>query len=130
MGRKHQSSKKARAAKQAAKQAPVLTVAPPCTTASLPCNNSDIIDAGVNSMLQQVLRWSIDGPRDLKESVLVGKFVPNAREQFYLACELGESAVVATLMTDSPECIEMRSKGPHLFSLLRREDTQKYQSFS
>ena len=70
----------------------------------------DLIDATVTDLLRKVLKWPIDGPKDLKESTLVAKFAPNQQEQFCLACELGDSTVVKHFLVFSPECAGMRSK--------------------
>jgi hypothetical protein len=59
-------------------------------------------DDEVNELLRKVLRWSIDGSStSMRETVLVAQFAPTPNDQFYLACELGEAAIVLAAILES-----------------------------
>ena len=63
--------------------------------------DKDEEDFQVNTFLKRMLRASIEGPKDMAEALVAKQWVPNENEQFHLACELGESQIVARMLQSS-----------------------------
>lgn len=67
-------------------------------------------DEGAEEFLKQVLSWSINGPKNIGEAAVVSTFAPNKDKAFHLACEVGDTTVVTSMLKSRSGNPNMRSE--------------------
>lgn len=61
-------------------------------------------------LLRQILSWSINGSNNMQEAALVAQFVATQDDKMYVACELGEVQIVASMLSSATGNANMRHK--------------------
>jgi ankyrin repeat protein len=117
--RSTRSNQKKKKGKKASAQAELPTGLEPVNVSRYPVPSvmspslnaeSSTVDMAVNDFLRKVLLLSISGAKTLHETALVAQFAPDDDERLSLACELGEAAIVASMMEAGTGDVNMRAK--------------------